>query len=77
MAWAETQDLVEHAGRLGVELPALILNRVPPAAAENGGVRNAFANRFPDRRRAVVTDGAPPTGVEALRRLGKQLYGAS
>jgi arsenite-transporting ATPase len=79
MAWAETRDLVEHADRLEVELPVLILNRAPAApdagpSARRDGMSGRFAERFPERERAVVTDGRPPNGVPALRRLGNRLY---
>ena len=79
MAWAETRDLVEHADRLEVELPALILNRAPAGpdagpSARRDGAGSRFAGRFPERERGVVTDGRPPNGVPALRRLGNRLY---
>jgi arsenite-transporting ATPase len=82
MAWAETRDLVEHADRLEVTLPALILNRAPaapdadeaPPAGDGDGIGRRFAERFPGREYAVVTDGRPPEGVQALQRLGNRLY---
>ncbi len=81
MALAETRDLVEHAKRLDVELPAVILNRVPPEArGENGGASvhtdayDAFRDDFSAQAKAVVTDGRPPQGIEALHRLGRHLY---
>lgn len=81
MAWAETRDLIEHAERLGVHLPVLILNRASSlSGTEDGAPGRAdeedrrFATHFPDRDRAVVTDGRPPTGVRALHRLGNRLY---
>jgi arsenite-transporting ATPase len=77
MARAETRDLVAHAERLEVQLPALILNRIPPDEAEDWRALSAvqaFADTFSDRRRAVVTEGRPPDGIDALRRLGNRLY---
>jgi arsenite-transporting ATPase len=74
MAWAETHDLVAHAERLEVHLPALILNRAPAPSGSGEEVGRRFAEQFPDRERAVVTEGHPPQGLDALRRLGNHLY---
>ena len=78
MVRAETRDLVERAEQLGVDLPALILNRVQDlsdaAPPEQPDALQAFADAFPTRNWAVVTDGCPPNGVDGLGRLGNRLY---
>lgn len=81
MAFAETRDLVEHADRFDVELPVLILNRMSPdfrnrsrGTHGRSEVPAAFLDGFPDQAKAVVTDGFPPQGIDALRRLGRHLY---
>ena len=77
MAWAETEDLIDHADRLGVEVPALILNRVArgegAADASAAETLRAFRQRFPDRAHGAVAEGAPPRGVDNLRELGRRL----
>jgi arsenite-transporting ATPase len=77
MAWAETEDLIDHADRLGVEVPVLILNRVArgegAADAPAAQTLRAFRQRFPGRVHGAVAEGAPPHGVEALQGLGRRL----
>lgn len=72
MACAETHDLLEAAGRLGVAVPVLILNRVDAQAA--GEIVPAFEQEFSDSAHGVVTNGAPPRGKKVLQDLGNRLY---
>jgi arsenite-transporting ATPase len=75
MAWAETEDLIAHADRLGVGVPVLILNRVPGGEEPADGAEtvSAFRRRFPGRTHGAVAEGAPTLGVDALRTLGRRL----
>ncbi len=77
MAWAETEDLIDHADRLGVEVPVLILNRVAggegAADAPATQTLRAFRRRFPGRVHGAVAEGASPHGVDALQALGRRL----
>lgn len=73
MAWAETEDLLAAAARLGVSVPVLFLNRVPRATAPQWIA--ACEQRFDGQRVGAVAEGAAaPRGIEALRQLGTALY---
>jgi arsenite-transporting ATPase len=73
MAWAETDDLLAAAGRLGVSVPVLVLNRVPSASAAD--TLAAADRRVEGPALGAVTEAdRGPQGVDALQRLGTALY---
>lgn len=82
MAAEETRDLAAHAARLGIPLSLLVVNRVakadaaPPLRHAHAALLNRYRRWFTSTPTAVVSDGHPPQGVEALRVLGSQLYPA-
>ncbi len=83
MAFEETTDLIYACERIGVRVPALLLNLVtPPANCElcshlyshEQVARKKFRSAFPRQFQTVVYRGAEPRGMQDLERLGQMLY---
>jgi len=81
---AETEDLVAGFERLQIQVAALFINQLTPAAGDCSLCTALHAReerelaqarrRFPDLQQTLVYRQADPAGLEALEHLGDALY---
>ena len=83
MAFAETKDLLIACGRLGVTVPALMVNMVTPGSAcpvcsvlrsTEERVLAKYEVDFPDQHRTIVFSQKEPLGIRMLRDFGCEIY---
>ncbi len=83
MAFEETTDLLYACERMGIRVPAILLNLVTPTEdcelcsslhSREQVVRKKFRSAFPHQFQTIVYRGSEPRGLTELARLGEVLY---
>jgi arsenite-transporting ATPase len=74
VARAETKRLVARCQGAGLDVPALIINRMPAGDEDAQRVVDALRADLDGPALGLVRDGTPPQGLRALTALGHALY---
>lgn len=86
MAYQETRDLLTSCQRLGIFIPALLINMVTPPSecpvcsaltTRESLIRDKFHRRYRFLEQLIVYRREEPYGLRELKILGQKLYGTS